>query len=109
MGVVSAAPSFVAFGTPTSGQAATKKCVLHGKGLAKEASSFACTSTSPFVSATLKPLAGSTDQAELEAHLAPNAPVGPLDARLTVTEQSGEQLILPVFAVVKQKPVQQNH
>ena len=101
-GAISAVPSFVAFGTPVRGQAATKKCVLTGKGLGKEVSSLVCTSTNPFVSATLKPMPGSADQTELEARLAPNALLGPLDARLIVTERNGEQLILPVFAVVKQ-------
>ena len=100
-GNVTATPSFVAFGTPAHGQPATKQVVLSGKGLGSAWKTLAVSSPDPSLSAALKPIAGKTDEIEMTVYLGPSAAVGPLDTRLIVTEQSGEQLTLPVFAVVK--------
>jgi hypothetical protein len=104
-GDVAAFPPIVAFGVPAAGQALTRKVVLTGKGLTLASKAFVFTSSSPYVSAVFHTLPSRAEtkgdaQVEMDVHLDPHTPPGPLEARLTVTTPGGELLVLPVYAVV---------
>ena len=106
-GDVSAVPSVVGFGVPAAGQAVTRKVRLSGKGIGPNGQVLTISSSSPYLSAAFLPLPRAVDPTrspnlvEMELRLDPRVPVGPFEAHLTVTTQSGEQLILPVYAVVQ--------
>lgn len=116
-GDVAASPSAVAFGVTTAGQTLTRRVLLTGKGLGNDVKALKPSSTSPYLTVSLKSVpkpantkpgsakltgqAKSADQVEMDVRLDPRAPAGPLDARLTVTTPGGEQLVLPAFAVVQ--------
>lgn len=116
-GDVAASPAVVAFGVIAAGHTLTRRVLLTGKGLGKDVTTLKPSSTSPFLTVSLKPAPKQTgtkpvsaraadqvppaDRVEMDVRLDPHAPVGPLDARLTVTMPSGEQLVLPAFAVVQ--------
>jgi len=120
-GDISASPSVIAFGVTPAGQTLTRRVLLTGKGLGGDVQALKPSSTSPYLTVSLKPApkslntkprhtkpenkpadqAKSADQVEMDVRLDPRAPAGPLDARLMVTTPGGEQLVLPAFAVVQ--------
>jgi len=120
-GDVAASPAVVAFGVTAAGQTLTRRVLLAGKGLGNDVKALKPSSTSPYLTVSLKPaprFAGTkpdsakpadqaksqakfADQVEMDVRLDPHAPIGPLDARLMVTTPGGEQLVLPAFAVVQ--------
>lgn len=129
VGDVAASPSLVAFGTATVGKAAMQQIMLTTQG----SQTLRVSSTSPYLSAHLEPAlagtlnrpfpgtsvtaapisSGNTSKPSnpaqmhlLDITLSPNTPAGPLETSLTVTTGTGQQLVVPVFALV-QKAVEQ--
>ena len=87
--------------------------MLTGKGWGSDPKAWVFSSTSPYLTASLKSLPSPNGRAttkaaepqiEMDVRLDPHTPVGPLDARVMVTPPRGEQLVLPAFAVVQPVP-----
>lgn len=122
IGDVSAAPAVVAFGTVTAGRPAAQQVFLTGlrlnalkvssdspyvtvhlgvpQAVRNSTQAFGAASGQPAPSATLSNQTSATAIASLQVMLSSRTPPETLETRVRVTTPSGQQMVIPVFALI---------